>query len=229
MMKKRIFILLAILLCYWTLKAEPEKKGPARVAFLGPFSKSEFEKKVKPFFKDVAHCEKCELVNLTPYTAKDEIDYDQFWLAAANAPIENSIIYLHWNEPLDDKNKIYIDKLNQKLNQDIILVGYVGQPRSPTGPRVLLNKTILGQLHQAIIIGELTERERLLPQLFYGPEMLTAVKPPNEYLEQGLAPLLFVSELAKQYSNRKVQDWPDYLRRKKAKSKKLWPNVPDLL
>lgn len=232
MIKKSIFLVLFLFSTSWTYAETTATsnqviKTPVQVGFIGPFSQAEFEAKIKPFFKDIAHCEKCEIVNLTPYNEKQEFDAEKLWTAVLNAPAENFIIYLHWNEPVSEKNKSLIEQLNQKLNQDLVLVGYAGQPVA-AGPGFSLNKTVLGQVHQAVIIGELTERERLLPQLFYGPEMVTAVKPPRDYLTQGLAPLMFVSQLAKQYNHHRSQDWPDYLRRKKAKNKKLWPDIVDL-
>lgn len=201
--------------------------GPGRVAFIGNVKQADFDSKILPFYREVARCQKCEIVNLTPYGESSEVAFEKLWKAVLEVPEEFSIIYLHWNEPLSENNRAILDQLNAKLNRDILLVGYAGQPRA-TGPTIALNKTVLGQIHQALIVGELTERERLLPQLFYGPEMITAVKPPREYLEQGLSPLLFVSTLAKQIHQRKSQDWPEHLRRRKSKNKKLWPEIYDL-
>ncbi|MBL7669437.1 MAG: hypothetical protein JNM39_03015 [Bdellovibrionaceae bacterium] len=201
--------------------------GPAKVAFIGNVKSSDFDSRFLPFYKKVAQCEKCELVNLTPYTESSEVDFEKLWPTVLGVSSEYSIIYLHWNEPTNKKTEVLVDQLNDKLSHSVVLVGYAGQPKT-TGPTIPLNKTILGQIHQALIVGELTERERLLPQLFWGPEMITAVKPPREYLEQGLSPLLFVSTLAKKVHQRKSQDWPDHLRLRKSKNKKLWPEINDL-
>jgi hypothetical protein len=198
-----------------------------KVAFIGNVTKADFEAKVLPFYRTVAHCDKCEIVNLTPYSENSEVDFEKLWTTVLSVPGEYSIIYLHWNEPTNQKSEALIDQINDKLTQNVVMVGYAGQPRS-AGPTIPLNKTILGQIHQALIVGELTERERLLPQLFWGPEMITAVKPPLAYLEQGLSPLLFVSTLAKKIHLRKSQDWPDHLRLRKSKNKKLWPDINDL-
>jgi hypothetical protein len=236
------FAMIVTLFLFGGVKAESSvQKGtgsrPAKVAFIGNVTESEFETKVLPFYRGTAKCENCEIKNLTPYkeskpsgsaTSEKVVDRDKLWEAILKVPSEYSIVYLQWNEPWTTQNNGLVDQLNQKLNHDLVLVGYAGEPLVASDPTVPLIKTVLGQLHQALIVGELTNRERLLPKLFWGPEMITAIKPPQEFLEQGLSPLLFVSTLAKKIHLRKIQDWPDHLRRKKSKNKKLWPDINDL-
>lgn len=202
--------------------------SPVRIAFIGTVTEEQFESKVKPFFKEVAQCQNCELNNLTPMNDKKEVLADQVWQKIIDLGEEYPIVYLHFNEPINEKNKKYIDDINKKLNGHFILIGTAGQPKDRE-PTVSLNKTVLGQIPQALILGELTERERLLPKQFYGPEMLTALKPPREYLEQGLSPLIFVGSLGKNLSLHKIEDWPEYLKHKRTKGKKLWPELEDFI
>jgi hypothetical protein len=89
-----------------------------------------------------------------------------------------------------------------------------------------LNKTVLGQIPKILIIGEMNEKERLLPKSFYGPEMLTALRLPKD-LPEGIAPLMFASRLAENYKKHSHEEWLELLKNKKQKSRKIWPDLGD--
>jgi hypothetical protein len=90
-----------------------------------------------------------------------------------------------------------------------------------------LNRTVVGQVSGILIIGELVERDNLLAKSFFGPEMLTAVRPPKEFMGQGHGPLLFASRLAVNWSKKDKSEWPGYLKSTREKSRKLWPSIED--
>jgi hypothetical protein len=57
--------------------------------------------------------------------------------------------------------------------------------------------------------------------------MLTAIRPPKEYLGKGLGPAFFVSKFAQNYSRKLPHDWLVHFRTQKMKSRKIWPQVDD--
>lgn len=200
--------------------------GPAVI--VGYFSKepkTAYDTKAKPFFTEQAHCPSCELRNLTPYNEKGEYDPAKLVETIKAVGPDVSFLFFDWNERSSDKNKDVADSLN-KATEGKLLVAAAGVPPTNEGS-CPLNRTLMGQVNDAIIIGELAERDRLLAQCYYGPEMLSAIRPPKEYFGQGRAPLLFAAKLANVWNRRKPADWPSYLRARKAKSKRIWTELED--
>lgn len=207
-----------------TVRAET---APVIVGYFSKEPATFFDTKVKVFFQEQAKgCAKCEIRNLTPYDDKGVYDPEKLVATLQALPAEVSFIFIDWNERSSDKNKNVVEVLNQKQSEGHLLIAAAGVPPTNEGT-CPLNRTLMGQVNDGLIIGELAERDRLLAQCYYGPEMLSAIRPPRDYMGQGLAPLYFVSRLASHWNKRKPQDWPSYLKARKAKSKKIWTELED--
>ena len=219
-MKKRLLVI-SISLFYSSFSL-----ATLQIGYFQKENKERFAQKVKPIFDSSKTCKDCELVDLTPY--KDDGTYDEKGMQEQLEKLSDQypLLFFDWNEKKSDKNKVIGDLMNKKVAQGSVILFAAGTP--PTAePTVALNQTIAGQVSEAIIIGEMLERERLLPHLFYGPEMLTAVKPPREYLGQGLGPVFFASRWASAWNKKKPQEWVSYLKIKKSKTKKMWMDLED--
>lgn len=197
---------------------------------IGYFTKESaevFETKIKPQFKEFARaCASCELVNLTPYDDKGQYKPDGLGPRLSSLPPDVAFLFFDWNERFSEKNSPLVEELGKKVSEGRLVVASAGVPTNDEGT-CPLDRTLMGRVPNSLIIGELTERERLLPQCFYGPEMLSAIRPPRDLLGQGYAPLLFASRLATQWNRRKPADWLAYLKAKKNKSKRIWPGLEE--
>ena len=200
--------------------------GKTTVFYFGQQSQDDFEKKVKPVFSSQP-CKNCELVNATPYTKEGAVDMAALHEKLANLPDNASFVFFDFNMKVTDQNKNLVDILNQKADKGLLVVGSAGAPKSneSSGP---LSRTLLGQVKNALIIGELGERDRLAPSAFYGPEMLTALRPPKDKMGQGYSPLLFAAALADHWPKRDSQEWSEFFKKKKAKTRKIWLELGDL-
>lgn len=219
-MKKRLFMA-SISLLYSTLAF-----GGLQVGYFQKENKDRFTQKIKPVFDASKTCKDCELVDLTPY--KEDGTYDEKGMQEQLEKVSDQypLLFFDWNEKKNDKNRVLSDLMNKKVAQGSVMLFSAGTPTA-SEPTVALNQTVAGQVAEAIIIGEMLERERLLPHLFYGPEMLTAIKPPREYLGQGLGPVFFASRWASAWGKKKPQEWVSYLKIKKAKNKRMWMDLED--
>lgn len=189
---------------------------------------AEFEAQSQPLFKRfVGSCD-CELRNLTPYNEKGDYDPSQLVARIQSLPPDVSFVFFDWNERGSDRNQSLVEELSKLTPRGLPVVAAAGVPPTNEGT-CPLDRTLMGQVSQALIIGELTERDRLLPMCFYGPEMLSAIRPPRDLMGQGHAPLYFAARLASQWNKRSPQDWPSYLRARKNKSKRIWPELEEFL
>lgn len=197
-----------------------------QVAFFQKGNKDTFVKNIKPVFDQNKTCKSCEIVDLTPYKESGDADEGKLSKEIAGVPADYQILFLNWNEKSTEANRELSDALVKKSLQGTLVFFTAGSPLN-NEPTISLNKTIAGQVPEAIIVGEMTERERLLPHLFYGPEMLTAVKPPKEFTGQGLAPVFFLSRWVSQWSRQKPSEWVSYLKLRKNKLRKPWLSTED--
>ncbi|UOF01705.1 hypothetical protein [Bdellovibrio reynosensis] len=210
----------------WAQAALPSRT--TTVIFFGQQKAEDFDTKVKPVFADfVRPCKSCEIVNYTPYTKDGHVDMEALQERIQSLPENTSFIFFDFNLKANDQTKELIETLNKKVAAGLLVVGSAGAPKSLESSSPL-SRTVLGKVNGALIIGELAERDRLMPTGFYGPEMLTALRPPKDMMGQGYSPLMFAAELAENWQKRTPTEWSDHFRTKKLKSRKIWLDLNDL-
>ncbi|MFS4461251.1 hypothetical protein [Bdellovibrio sp. HCB2-146] len=197
------------------------------IVYFGLGSSEDFEKRVKPAFQQNASaCKNCELVNYTPYKDDGSVDMEELVEKIESIPSDTNMAFFDFNLKANEENKKLVELLNKRAMAGMVVVAAAGTPKDKESSSPL-SRTVFGQVHDALIIGELGERERLLPTGFYGPEMLTALRPPKE-MGQGYSAMIFVANLAENWPKRSSQDWIEYFKNKKMKSRKIWMSLNDL-
>ncbi len=215
--------------CFSTIWAAPQAflTTPISVAVISSVSKADFEAKIAPLLKDeFKKCSACSFQNVTPYTADGKLAVNELPAKLEAAGSSSSFIVVDWNAKVTDETRPVLETLKKITQNGVIVIGSAGMAKE-SEPTLALNKTVLGQTAGVIIIGELAERERLLTQSFFGPEMLTAIRPPKEYLGQGYSPLFFASRLANQWNKKTSKDWVSHFQHIKSKVRHIWPDLDD--
>lgn len=199
------------------------------VGYFSTESHETFEKKIKPLFDQFkGNCKSCEIMNLTPYDEKGDYSEKALLEKIKTPPSEVAFFLFSWNKRLNEQNKELTGLLEKRIEGGQLVI-------SPTGHAlqgeagVSLSRTVMGQSKDVVIIGEALERERLLPQSYFGPEMLSAIRPPKDFIGQGHSPLYFAARLAGVWSKRKPQEWLQHFKTKKLTSRKIWLDTEDLL
>jgi hypothetical protein len=196
------------------------------VAYFGRISDAEFNEKLKPVFVETAQCKDCEIVNWTPYDLENKYDQKKLGEKIDQLDSTSQIVFFDWNVKPTDLDETLIEKLRAFRAKQQVIVASAGAP-APDGKTCPLNMTLFGKVDDAIIVGELIQRDILWPKCYFGPEMLTAVRPPKDLIGKGLGPLIFTAKFAANYNRRSSEEWTQYFRTKKAKSKKIWPELED--
>lgn len=209
-------------------KAAIPESGKVTVAYFSMQDPDFFEAKVKPIFKEnVSRCKTCEITNMTPYKKNGEVDQEAMVKAIHDLPVDITFVLVDFNLRNSEENKVLAEAFALKAAAGTIVVASAGTPKmkEPSSP---LNKTIMGNVKDAFIIGEMSDRDRMTPQGFYGPEMFTVVRPPKDMMGQGFGPLIFASNLAENWTRRSSEEWVSFLKTKKVKSRKLWLELHDI-
>jgi hypothetical protein len=202
----------------------PTPKPKVTVAYFGRLSDEEFNMKIKPVFADF--CKDCEIVNSTPYDKDKKVD-DSKLAETVNQLGENiQIVFFDWNDKSTAQPEALVEGLQKLKSRRQMLVASAGAPTGD-GPTCPLGQTVFGKVEDAIIVGELMQRDILWPKCFYGPEMLTAVRPPKDLMGKGVGPLIFTAKFAAQYNKRTPDEWTQFFRSKKSKSRKIWPELEE--
>ena len=230
---KAIFVSFVVVMTTWsgaaTASVNPEKPT-SKVSVLGvvaPVKRSDFEEKIQSFFKEqLKNCAVCEVKNLTPYTEKGELDRAALAAAIEKAAGQVQILFISWNEVTTPENQGVLDALKKVGKDNVLIVGPAGEPAGE-GPSHPLSRTWLGQVPDAVIIGELNDKESLARKSFYGPEMLTAVKPPKDGVDGVVTPSYFVARLTKQWNKKTEAEWVSHFRSRKSLSRRIWPGLDE--
>ena len=196
------------------------------VGFISHESQDFYERVVKPYWHQISNGSSVELISLTPFNSKGEVDFEQLAVAIQNAPASMRSIYVHWNEKYEPMHDKWLAALRKKTDLGTRVAFFAGMAK-PGLRTVPLSKTLASQVPKALILGELVERERLSPQHFYGPELFSAFQISAMAGATGLAPLNFVSRWAAQNPTTNLDQSLYDLRKKKMKSLRLWPTTDD--
>ncbi|MFN7262941.1 MAG: hypothetical protein ACK5UJ_03975 [Pseudobdellovibrionaceae bacterium] len=228
---KRFFSISAVALLFFSLslKAAPQSQFPGpKIAVIYDLNKASFDEKIKPLLQaELGSCDSCEIVNITPYDEAGQLVEAGIAPALEKVGTDTQIVWLSWNRRESDSTIPITTAIQSLLLRKIAVIGSAGRALSGA-PAVPLSRTVLGKIPDVVIIGELTENERLLTDSYFGPEMLTAVKPPKEHVGAGIAPLFFVTKWAKVWPKRtEKQEWLAHFKSTKTKSRKLWPDLND--
>lgn len=212
-----------------SVKAFANDSGKVVIGYFSTENQEDFEKKIKPVFESFkGSCKNCELVNLTPYDEKGNYSEKDLLEKVKNPPPEVTMYYFSWNKKVTPQNQDLIPVLGEKVESGKLVVAPAGH--AAEGESGLpLSRTVMGQAKDVIIIGEITGNERILPQSYFGPEMMTAIRAPKEYQGQGYSALYFATRLAGSWSKRKPTEWLQHFKTKKIKSRKIWLDDYDLL
>ena len=203
-----------------------ELSKPLVLAVIDKESKPNFDSKVGPLFKDqMSVCSWCEIKNFTPYNSEGQMQAADLAKQLELAGTQASFIFIRWNMPMADTYAPIVEALKKLTASGVVVVGSAGASSSEV--TVPLSRTVLGQDPDVLIIGELAERDRLLANSYFGPEMLTALRPPKDLMGQGYSSIFFASKLATNWNKKTSGDWVSYLKSTKSKSRKLWPDLND--
>lgn len=203
--------------------------SPVVLGIVDQRSKSDFESQLLPVLKaQLQECTACEIRNLTPYSQTGQFDASlvpQSLEASGNAI---HVLLINWNEKINKESGQQIKEILTQLSlRGVLVVASAGMPKDGDSSAPL-HRTILGQVPNAIIIGELGETDRLWGSSYYGPEMLTALRPPREQIGQGIASALFASKLSAKLNKKNTGEWIEYLKMKKKNTRKIWLDLDDL-
>ncbi len=184
-----------------------------------------FNKDIQPLIKKWSDSANMD-ISFVSFAEKNSDSTEKMIAKIKAIPEDTKIIVLGWNEKKNaDRTKV-IDEFNKLTQKGVMFVAAAGVPQPGEGSCDLA-KTLWGSVDRAVILGELQDSERLVPMCFYGPEMLTALRLPDQ--EKGRAPLYFVSHLLKKWNKNTSEQWLAQFRKKKMKSKKIWPEMNELI
>lgn len=213
--------------CFSTLWASSKAGTPIVVGVISAESKADYEAKVESLMKEqIKNCSLCTIQNMTPYTPEGQLLISEIPNQLEKAGSSSSFFFLNWNAKATEDKKPLIEALKKLVQGGVIVIGSAGTAQDAE-PSLPLNRTVAGQVPGLIIIGELEDRERLPVKNYFGPEMLTALKPPKEYMGQGFGPVFFVSKLATQWNNKTSEQWLAHFKVTKAKVRRIWPALGD--
>ncbi len=196
-----------------------------QVAYIGRMGASRFEA-VSKYFEQEKKCKICEIRDVSSYLPQGGLDRQKTIDSWQKENLQFPIILVDWNEKLTDDNKIFVDFLNKQVASGSTVVISAGWAENQE-PTLALNKTVAAQVSQALILGEMTDRERILPNSYYGPEILTALKLGPQVAGQNMASVVFVTRWVSNWTKKNQFEWASYLKSKKEKIKKIWPSLDD--
>jgi hypothetical protein len=208
--------------------ANPNASLPITMGVIDNSSKEAFESKVLPWLKtQLSGCKNCEIRNLSAYDEEGNFDVSKISEQIETAKSSISFLFLSWNEKVSDKTQEFLTTLKKASAEGVIVVGPAGLPKENEASAPL-SRTILGQVPNALIIGELGEKDRLIAASYFGPEMLTAIRPTKDLIGQGYSPALFAVKFASQFSRKSPADWMSHIKSKKASNRKIWLGLDDI-
>lgn len=190
--------------------------------------KEKFDSEYRKLFLEFSgNCKKCSVQNITIYNEKGNVDLESISKSISQDLSKFDILFFDSNFRQSDALKTSQQIITDLAKSGKMIIATAGEPIGNESS-IPLKKSFFGQIPQVVIVGELTERERLLPLSYYGPEMFTAIRPPKDFLGKRKAPLYFVSRLSKEWTKRNSMEWMLYFYEKKSRNRKIWLDIDDI-
>ncbi len=134
-----------------------------------------------------------QIVSFPIYSKSGNLTPDQFLKSIKLAVQENAkILHLSWNMKYKAGFQPIVELLNTLSDKNMLVVAASGSHYPP----LRLQDTVMGQVKDALIIGELDKNGNLVPRNNYGDELLTAIKPPKSLKGSSFSAALFTAQLA---------------------------------
>jgi len=138
-----------------------------------------------------------------------------------------NLLYLDFNQPMRMDLQSLANTIQDSVRGQTLIVANTGLS-SNVNTTLQIRGTLFGKVNGLILIGEMDQRERLIPGSYFGPEMLTAIKPPRQWEWPGSAALLFLSHLGSQWYSKSAIDWKIHFAKAKSATKRLWLGLDEL-
>jgi hypothetical protein len=205
----------------------PGANAPITISVFSGEDKDDFKSRVLPILTEqMKACNQCVIRNISPYGKEGKFQLKEVPAKLEEAAATSSFFFVDWNVRSGPETKAVEQALQKVTDSGVIVIAAAGLAKD-SEPTLPLSRTVMGQLKGVVIIGELAERERLPTQSFFGPEMLTALKPPKGYVGQGLGPTFFAAKLAVQWNKRTASEWLSHFQSAKLKVRRIWPTLDD--
>ncbi len=197
------------------------------VAVLDSGAGNPHEKQVTQIIRDgLKSCAGCTIKSFPIYDLKGDFSVEKMLTQIKKATKTCSVINLSWNMLLDSTLESVRNELTSTVKSGVLVVAASGEPDSKEGSR-LLSSTVMGRVDGAILIGELDKKGKLPIEAYYGPELLTALNPPEGKLGSSFAAALFSARLMKAV-RAKEKISLEVLQERKKKSFEMYPNLDTL-
>ena len=224
---KALFVSFFILFNLTLSRAENTAPLKVILGVVADVPQDQFETKFQNFFKEQwSGCSSCELKNLTPYDAKGLLDRAALPRSIDSAQGQIQILFVSWNEAFAPEAELLLASLKKLTATGVLLIGPAGEPQA-NKPSQALSRTLIGEVPDALIIGDLNEREGLLSRSFYGPEMLTALRTSKDLPNAPSAAAAFSARLTRDWGKKTNEQWVSHFRTKKSVSRRIWPGLDE--
>ena len=142
------------------------------------------------------------------------------------------ILHLSWNDKLEPKFQRWVDQVREVLQAGMWVVAAAGENIDAPENILRLSETVMGKAigkhDMGFLIGELTDKGHLAPRSHYGPELLTALRPPSGDSGSSFSAPLFTARLGCALASDRNQTHRPQLWKRKDSSLKNYPTLDDL-
>lgn len=175
----------------------------------------------------VKSCSKCDVTLVSISYKGNRIDLKDLQKKMSDIAENTKMVVFDFNLKDSAETKFWSEQIQALQKKGILIVSATGRAQESEIP-MFLNKTILGQNSKVILIGELSERERMWPLSHFGPEILTALRLPDQLSGQDLAGFYVAMRILPRVQQKSMEDWVTQLSDKKFKTKKIWLDIDEL-
>lgn len=183
---------------------------------------------LKPLIRPLSSkCAKCEISIVSIAFRGSAIDLKDLQKKVSDVPDNAKMVVFDFNLRDTADTQFWSQQLRKLQDKGVLIISSTGRALESDIP-LFLNKTVLGQNQKIILIGELSEKERMWPLSHFGPEILTALKLPDQYSGQDLAGLYVALRILPKVQQKSMEDWVTQLSDKKFKTKKIWLDLDEI-
>ncbi|HPI41501.1 MAG TPA: hypothetical protein PLJ21_11895 [Pseudobdellovibrionaceae bacterium] len=225
-----LFLFIPLSLVGATFEASPQLKstGQLKVGYFSLQNRDYFETQVKPFFaKGSQYGKSYEVVDLNVYSEQGTTELKLIEKTLSQLDSSYQVLLFDFNLVSSAETQALEELLTKKSNEGALLLASAGK-KTENKNVYPLSLTVFGKNPKVIVLGERDRRDRIPMDSHFGPEMLTALRAPQELEGKDAGAIIFGAKLAQHWKKKKSDEWIPYFREKKEKNKRLWLDLENI-
>jgi len=138
-----------------------------------------------------------------------------------------TLIHLSWNLKMTPELQPLLTEMNRLSSRGVVIVAASGEPQQSDQIAFPIEETIMGQVQDAVLVGELDGKNKLPRSANYGSRIVAAFHPSSSLRGSSFTAPMASGKIAAAECHGISKKWANYFLQVKTRSLQSWPSLEE--